>query len=354
MFVIAEIGTNHDGSLARAKEMIRAAAESGADAVKFQHFRAEECYPPNIDMVDAPGGKIDFMEYLHKTEMPPAWLPELKAECERCALEFIVSPFDVESARQLDECGLAAFKVASSEVTHFPMLDFIARTGRPIVMSTGYSTLAEVDEAVRALKDGGCRRIALLQCVSAYPVPPEECNLAVVPAMKAAFGLPTGFSDHTEDFADVPRVLAALGGDVIEKHFTLSKRGKGPDHPFAAEPAQFARMVEAIRESESWPREKKKQFVEKEERRRRILGCSVKGVSPLEKEIYPCEKRSIRARRNIAPGETLSAETIGVLRFTRNSKQGVSPKHYALLLGGKAARAVAAGDGIQWEDLLRK
>ena len=354
MFVIAEIGTNHDGSLTKAEEMIQAAAESGADAVKFQHFKADEMYPPNIGMVDVPGGRIDFMKHLRRTEMPPAWLPGLRAESERCGVEFMVSPFDIECVRQLDECGVAAFKVASAEVTHLPMLEAIAETGRPVVMSTGFSTLAEVDEAVRRLEGGGGRDLAVLHCVSAYPTPPEACNLNVVPAIKKIFGGPGGFSDHTEDLSDVPRLLTTVGGDVIEKHFTLSKTEKGPDHPFAAEPSEFARMVEGIREIESWPREKKEQFVKSEERFGRILGCSVKGVSPLEKEIYPCEKRSIRARRNIAPGETLSAESIGVLRFTRNIKQGISPRYYPLLLGRKARCAVAVGDGVQWENLLQE
>ncbi|RKY28909.1 MAG: hypothetical protein DRP79_01725 [Planctomycetota bacterium] len=352
MFVIAEIGTNHDGLLAKAEEMIRAAAESGADAVKFQHFKADEMYPPNIGMVDVPGGKVDFMEHLRRTEMPPEWLPEIKAECDRCAVEFMASPFDIKCVRQLDECGVAAFKVASAEVTHLPMLDAIAETGRPVVMSTGFSTLAEVDEAVRRLEGGGCRDMAVLHCVSAYPTPPEACNLNVVPAMKKIFGRPGGFSDHTEDFTDVPRLLAAMGGDVIEKHFTLSKAEKGPDHPFALEPSEFARMVEGIRDVESRPREKKEQFIKSEDRFGRILGCSVKGVSPLEESIYPCEKRSIRARRDIAPGETLSAESIGVLRFTRNAKQGISPRHYSLLIGRKARLAIAVGEGVQWEDLL--
>jgi N-acetylneuraminate synthase len=350
MCVIAEIGTNHDGSLDKAKEMICASAESGADAVKFQHFRAEECYPPNIGMVDVPGGRIDFLEYLRRTEMPAAWLPELRNKCDRCGVAFLASPFDVECARELHECGVAAFKVASSEVTHFPMLDFIAGTGRPVVVSTGYSTLAEVDEAVRRLEERGAG-MALLHCVSAYPTPPEACSLNVVPAMKAIFGVPTGFSDHTQDISDVPRLLAAIAGDVIEKHFTLSRSEEGPDHPFAIEPQQFSQMVEGIRDVESWPESRRKKFAAGE-RFKKILGCSVKRVSPLEKEIYPCEKRSIRARRNIARGETLAAGSIGVLRFTRNSRQGISPGYYSLLLGKKTARAVAQGDGVCWEDLL--
>jgi N-acetylneuraminate synthase len=329
--VVAEAGTNHDSSLSQAREMIEAAALAGADAVKFQNFKADEMYPPNIGLVETPAGRIDFLEYMRSREMPDEWLPELKAACDRAGVEFISTPFYLEAV---------------------PRLKDVAAAGLPVIVSTGFSTLGEIDEAVRTLRENGCRDILLLQCVAAYPTPPEECNLNVMETLSRAFGLPAGFSDHTTDWRDVPRLVAALGGCLIEKHFTLDKKLSGPDHPFALEPQELKRMVEGMREVESWPTEKKKRFVESDERFARILGCAEKGISPLEKEIYPCEKRSIRARRDIAAGERLSAESIGVLRFTRNGKHGISPKFYNVVLGARAARNISQGDGVTWEDLL--
>ena len=351
-FIIAEIGTNHDSCLEQAIEMIDAAAEAGADAVKFQNFKADRMYPPNIGMVDVPGGPMDFFDYLRRREMPDDWLPKLKQACDRAGTAFITTPFYVEIVPSLKECGAAAIKIASAEVTHFPLLKAAAQTGLPVIVSTGFSTLAEIDEAVRTLRRHGCRDIALLQCVAAYPTPVDECNLAVMESLREVFGVPTGFSDHTTDYRDVPRLAAALEADVIEKHFTLDRKLKGPDHPFALEPGELRQMVEGIREVESWQREKKQQFVKSQERYGRILGCSVKGVSPLEENIYPCEKRSIRARRNIAVGETLSAGLIGVLRFTRNGVNGISPKFLDVVLGARTAREIRQGDGITWADLL--
>jgi len=352
IYIVAEAGTNHDSSLEQARQLIAAAADAGVDAVKFQSFKAREMYPPNIGVVDVPGGPIDFYEYMRSREMPDEWLPELKEACDDAGVAFISTPFYPEIVPRLKECGAPAIKIASAEVTHIPLLRAVARTRLPVIISTGFSTLAEIDEAVRCLNEGGCRDIVLLQCIAAYPTPVEECNLRVMESLRLAFGLPAGFSDHTTDPRDVPRLVTALGGDVIEKHFTLDRNLTGPDHPFALEPGELRQMVRDIREVESWPREKKKQFVNSGERFEKILGCSVKRVSPLEKEIYPCEKRSIRARRNIARGETLTAGSIGVLRFTKNSKQGISPRYYSLLLGKKTACAVAQGDGVCWEDLL--
>jgi N-acetylneuraminate synthase len=353
-FVIAEVGTNHDGSLAKAKEMIGIAAECGADAVKFQSFRAEECYPPNIGVVDVPGGAVDFFEFMRSREMPDEWLPGLKKAADSAGILFISTPFHVGAVARLKECGVPAFKVASAEVTHFPLLEAMARAGLPVILSTGFSTLAEIDEAVRFLRENGGGEIMLLQCVGVYPAPAEACNLRVMETLRLAFGLPAGLSDHTMDFWDVGRLAAALGGCAIEKHFTTSRKLKGADHSFAAEPRELKRMIAGIREVDSWPESRKREFAA-EERFEKILGCSAKGVAPLEKDIYPCEKRSIRARRDIAAGEVLTAKSVGVLRFTRNGKQGISPRYFAMLVAERpvrAARAIRQGDGVTWEDLI--
>jgi sialic acid synthase SpsE len=290
---------------------------------------------------------------MRSREMPDEWLPQLKRAADAAGIAFISTPFHVEAVARLKECGVPAIKIASAEITHFPLLKAAATTGLPVILSTGFSTLAEIDDAMRWLRENGSGDILILHCLAVYPTPLDACNLRAMETLRGAFGVPCGFSDHTMDCEEVPRLVAALGGAALEKHFTTDRNLKGADHPFALEPHELKRMIEGIRKVDSWPEGRKREFVT-DERFEKILGCSAKDVSPLEKKIYPCEKRSIRARRDIAAGEILTEESAGVLRFTRNGKHGIHPRHFATLVQNKvrALRAIKQGDGVTWEDLV--
>ncbi|KTG30932.1 N-acetylneuraminate synthase family protein [Haloferax profundi] len=330
-FVIAEAGSNHNGSLETAKELIDVAVEAGADAVKFQTFRASDMYVEDSGEVEYLEDERSIYEIIESMEMPYDWIPELYEYCEANDILFLSTPFDERSADELEEY-VSAWKIASYTMTHHPFLRSLAETDKPIIMSTGAHEMDEVSESVSVLHDAEVDGLALLQCVAAYPTPLESINVRVVETLREEFGVPSGLSDHTLDPVTAPAAAVALGASVVEKHFTLDKSMDGPDHQFALEPDDLDEMVTAIRNTE------------------RALGSGEKGVLNVEKELYDVARRAIHASRDISAGETLTRENVKVLR-PGNREKGLAPKFFDEILGDTVTTSIKKGDGVQWDDI---
>jgi len=329
-YVIAEAGSNHNGHLPTALALIDAAAEAGADAVKFQVFRATRLYPTTAGVSDYLGRNESIFDIIAAMEMPYDWLPVLREHCRAREVDFLASAFDEESADQLapfvDVC-----KIASYEMTHVPLIEHVARSGKPVIMSTGTATLEEVADSVAAFRSAGGQSLVLMQCTAAYPSPPEALNLRAIPTMAAAFGVPVGLSDHSRDPVIGPVAAVALGACTIEKHFTLSKRLPGPDHAFAVEPQELTAMIAAVRHAE------------------RTLGSGAKQVLGVEEELRAFARRSIFTIRAVAVGDAFTRDNVAVLRCGKNAP-GLPPRDFPAVLGARAARALPPGVAVQESD----
>jgi sialic acid synthase SpsE len=317
-YVIAEIGSNHDGSLDEAVRLIEAAAGAGADCIKFQAFRAETLVAPFH-----PGYAT-----LERLALPSSWLPDLKAAAGRCGVHFTATPFDLEALRDLVAVGAPLLKIASGDLTYTDLLEAGAATGLPLVVSTGAANLAEVDEAMRTMQSAGATQIALMHCASAYPATFEMANVRAVATLIAAFGVPVGFSDHTPGHA-AALAAVALGGRLIEKHITFDRAQPGPDHSYALSVAEFADMVSNLRALEA------------------SLGSGVK--EPVEAELGEREwaRRGVYAARPLEADRELSAEDLICLRPLK----GISATRRKELIGRRVSRDLEALAPIQWEDL---
>jgi len=253
-FVIAEAGVNHNGDPDMARELIRVAAEAGADAVKFQTFTADKLVTRQASKADyqrasAADSETQF-EMLRRLELPRTCYEGLMSQCRESAVLFLSTPFDEESADFLDGLGMAAFKISSGELTNLPFLEYVARKSKPMIVSTGMSDLDEVQQAVAAIKIAGNSQVALLQCVSNYPAEPSTANLRAMKTLAETFHVPVGYSDHVSG-NDVALAAVALGACVLEKHFTLNRKLPGPDHQASAEPGELRALIEGIRRVES-------------------------------------------------------------------------------------------------------
>jgi N-acetylneuraminate synthase len=326
-FIIAEAGSNHNGRIEQAKKLIDVAVEAGADAVKFQLFRAEKLYPQNAGHADYLKTKKSIYRIIKEMEMPYDWIPELYDYCRERSIIFLASHFDEESADKLEEVCVDAYKIASYECTHIPLLRYTAKKGKPIIMSTGLASLGEIEESLNVIYAQGNSQVALMHCAAAYPTPIEHVNLRVMDTLKTAFEVPVGISDHTRDPILVPIVAVARGANIIEKHFTLSNKLEGPDHRFAIEPHELKAMVKSIRMTE------------------KALGSPHKHVMPSEKELYKFARRRIHAIRDIKKGEIITSKNAAILRSGK-LPPGAEPKFWDLILGKKAAKNIAIGEGI--------
>lgn len=354
VFIIAEAGSNHDGKLEQAKKLIDIATWAGVDAVKFQLFRASKVYPPTCGKISTPQGKIDLYKFFEQVELPSEWLPLLKKYAESKGLVFIVSPFDEKAVDELEKNNIGAYKVASPELNHLPLLKHIAKNQKPIIVSSGLSTLADIEEAINTIYKEGNQQIILLHCVSSYPAPPEEYNLKVIDTLKNAFQCPVGISDHSLDPILIPKLAVATGALVIEKHFTLSKRLSGVDHPYALEPDELKLMVREIRKVEKWSEKKRKNFLNSKPFYKKILGSGQKTITTTERVLYPGDKRSIFTIKNIKKGEKLNKKNIAVLRAERYLKPGIHPRYFNLVLGKKIVKPIKKYTGLQWDHLLMR
>jgi N-acetylneuraminate synthase len=301
--------------------------------VKFQVFKARRLYPKAAGRSDYLGDERSIFDIIAAMELPEDWLPRLRARADEHNLAFIVSPFHEEAVELLDPY-VDAFKIASYELTHAPLLREVAKRGKPVILSTGASNLDEVREAVATLAAAGCDRLALMQCTAAYPSPPEAVNVRALVTLREAFGIPSGLSDHSEDPIVAPMAAAALGAALLEKHYTLSKLLPGPDHAFAIEPDGLARLVAGVRAVE------------------RVIGTGDKQVHGVEDELRSFARRAIMTTKPVAAGERFSRENVDVLRRGKLDG-GLEPKHLDEVLASVAARDIAAETPLHTGDLAR-
>jgi N,N'-diacetyllegionaminate synthase len=332
VFVIAEAGVNHNGSLDLALQLVDAAKASGADAVKFQTFRADQLATrsahkaPYQDRTTA-NSESQF-EMLQRLQLDAAAHRRLIHHCRNAGIQFLSSPFDTQSADLLARMDVPLFKVPSGEITNLPFLQHLARKNRPLILSTGMSTLGEVEEAVQVLKIAGAIQLTLLHCVTEYPAPYAEVNLRAMQTLKLAFGLPVGYSDHTSGI-EIAIAAVALGAEVIEKHFTLDRSLPGPDHSASLEPIELQQMVTAIRHVEA------------------ALGSGIKAPARCELPNISVARKSVVAARTLPKGHQLATGDLEIKR----PGTGLAPKLLPTLIGRTLRASVAKDEIINWDHL---
>lgn len=331
-FIIAEAGVNHNGDPKLARELVDAAADAGADAVKFQTFTPEELVSesaPQAEYQVANTGKEESqLSMLQRLVLPHEEHVALKAYAESKGLIFLSTPFSIPDADFLETLGVVAYKVPSGEITNTPFLEAIAKKGKPVILSTGMATLEEVREALETLRANGASDIAVLHCTSMYPTPPEFINLRAMNTLQKEFSLPTGLSDHSEHEA-VAVAAVALGACIIEKHYTLSRDLPGPDHKASLEPKELKEMVAAVREVEA------------------ALGSPEKRPVGGELDTAAVARKSVVARKAIKSGAVISAEDVYIVR----PGTGIPPRELPHVVGKTAKADIAQGTPLSWDML---
>lgn len=318
VYIIAEAGVNHNGSFELACKLVDAAKAAGADCIKFQTFKSQNLVSHTAQKAEyqkdatGEGSQIDMLK---KLELSYGEFLMLKDYCEKQGICFLSTPFDFESIEFLKSIDMPFWKIPSGEITNYPYLVALAKTEKPIVMSTGMCELEEIEAAIHVLKDHGTKDIRLLHCNTEYPTPFEDVNLRAMKTMKEYFDLEVGYSDHTEGI-EVPVAAVALGATIIEKHFTLDRNMEGPDHKASLEPNELKAMVESIRRIE------------------KALGNGDKTPSKSEKKNITIARKSIVAKKNIRIGEILTEENLTVKR----PGNGISPMEWNKVVGTKAVR----------------
>jgi N,N'-diacetyllegionaminate synthase len=333
VFVIAEAGVNHNGDVEIAKRMIEVAKNAGADAIKFQTFKAE-----SIATADAPKAYYQRsttesgesqLEMLRKLELSESAHYTLKEHCDKVGITLLSTPFDETSADLLERLSVPAYKLSSGDLTNWPLIEHVARKGKPLIISTGMATIDEVADAVFTATGAGCKELVVLHCVSNYPATAAEVNLRAMATMQKQFAIPVGYSDHTVGIA-VCLAAVALGAAVIEKHFTLDRNLPGPDHPASLEPFELESLVRGIREVEV------------------SLGSSNKKPSAEELETAKVARRSIVAAINIQCGSVLERESL----ILKRPGTGLPPSMLKTLVGKRARTDIPAGMLITLEMLV--
>lgn len=319
VIIIAEAGVNHNGSLENAKKMVDVAKEAKVDYVKFQTFVSGKLVSVNAKMAEYQEQNIGKAEsqlaMLKKLELSQKDFLELKKYCEEKKIGFLSTPFDLDSIEFLTDLGMDFFKIPSGEITNYPYLVKIARTGLDVVMSTGMCEMGEIEQAVEVLRKNGTKNISLLHCNTEYPTPYEDVNLKAMDTLAEIFQVPVGYSDHTQGI-EVPIAAVARGAVVIEKHFTLDKNMEGPDHKASLEPKELQEMVKAIRNIE------------------KALGSGEKKPSRSEKKNIAVARKSIVASKNIKKGEIFTEDNLAVKR----PGDGISPMLWGEVIGKAAKR----------------
>lgn len=325
-FVIAEIGANHNRSLDLAKELIDAAADAHADAVKFQIYSARTLYSRKTPRHSA--YNKDLYSLIEGIETPRSWLPELSEYSRSRGVVFFATPFDKAAVDELDEVS-DLFKIASFELVDLPLVRYVASKGKPIIISTGLAKMGEIEDVFLACRNEGNENLAFLQCASIYPAPPRLMNLRSMKTLRRAFGMPVGLSDHTTGI-HISVAAVAMGASIIEKHFTLDRTMDGPDHPFAIEPGELDEMVRQIRDVEA------------------ALGDGRKlGPSQEEQEFYTKARRSLHAAVDIPSGTVISEEMLA----SKRPGYGILPKDLEHVVGRTAKGTIEADSWITWDML---
>ena len=328
-FIVAEAGANHNRDLTMAKELIAVAAEAKADAVKFQTYSAETLYSkktPRFSYLEGLSDKSTW-DLVKEIELPREWQGELAEEAKKRGILFMSTPFDHRAVDELDMLGVPAFKIASFEIVDLPLMRYAASKGKPMIISTGLADYEDIQDAFATCREVGNEQVVFLQCASLYPAPPERINLRAMETMRRAFGTLVGLSDHTLGI-HISVAAPAVGACVIEKHYTLSRSLKGPDHPFAIEPAELRELVRQVREVEA------------------ALGDGRKlGPAPDELEMHQKARRSLVAACAIPKGTRIEPDMVTIKR----PGYGIPPKFLRLVVGRAARRDIEADDVITWE-----
>ncbi len=353
VMVIAELGTGHGGDLGKAAELIAAAIESGADCVKFQHVYADEIIHPATGLVPLPGGLTPLYERFRALETGVDFLAGIKERVEALGALFLCTPFGLRSARELRSIEVAAMKIASPELNYIQLLDEVSSYHLPTILSSGVSSMSDIEEALGAFGEPG-PGLALLHCVTAYPAPETDYNLRVLGSMSALLGIAMGVSDHSLDPVLVPALAVASGACIVEKHFCLSRKDDGLDDPIALSPTDFSLMVQAIRAAEMDGPKSTIATLSADYGASRVestLGNGVKHLAPSERANYRRTNRSMHASRPIARGDRFGVDNLAILRTEKILRPGLHPRHLALAMGRIAARDVPDGEGVEWEDI---
>ena len=328
-FIVAEAGANHNRDLTMAKELIAVAAEAKADAVKFQTYSAETLYSKKTPKFSYLEGLTDksTWDLIKEIELPREWQEELAEEAKKRGILFMSTPFDHRAVDELDALGVPAFKIASFEIVDLPLVRYAASKGKPMIISTGLADYEDIQDAFATSREVGNEQVVLLQCASLYPAPPERINLRAMETMRRAFGTLVGLSDHTLGI-HISVAAPAVGACVIEKHYTLSRSLKGPDHPFAIEPAELRELVWQVREVEA------------------ALGDGRKlGPAPDELEMHQKARRSLVAACAIPKGTRVERDMVTIKR----PGFGIKPKHLDLVVGRVAKQDIEEDTVLTWE-----
>ncbi|MDR0300922.1 MAG: N-acetylneuraminate synthase family protein [Treponema sp.] len=350
--IIAELGTSHNADIIKAKEMICAASQTGADCVKFQIVFADEILHPNTGEVLLPGGRIRLYDRFKALETTVEFYAEIKEFVESKGLLFLCTPFGMKSASLLKGLHPKMVKIASPELNFTGLLEEIAGWGLPVLLSSGVSRLSDIETAVSILKP--VSELCLLHCVTSYPAPETDYNLKLLPNLAAIFGVPVGVSDHSADPELVPALAVSMEAAVIEKHFCLSRTDPGLDDPIALPPKEFSQMVRAVRRAAETGTEETLSFYRKErgdDLVRQILGSGVKELASSEKANYRLTNRSIHALRDIQKGEILKKDDYAILRTEKILRPGLDPCWEKAIEGRTAKNFIPAGEGIRFEDV---
>ena len=318
VFIIAEAGVNHNGSFELACKLVDAAKTAGVDCIKFQTFKSNKLVSHTAQKAEyqtETTGDGSQVVMLKKLELSYNDFLKLKDYCDQVGICFLSTPFDFDSIDFLNSIEMPFWKIPSGEITNYPYLVALAKTGRPVVMSTGMCNVTEIEEAISVLRRNGTKEIILLHCNTEYPTPFEDVNLRAMQTMHDTFGLDVGYSDHTRGI-EIPVAAVALGATVIEKHFTLDRNMEGPDHKASLEPDELAAMVHAIRNVEQ------------------AMGSGIKEPSKSERKNIAIARKSIVAAKSIKEGEILTEENL----TTKRPGSGVSPMRWPEVIGTKAIR----------------
>lgn len=383
MTIIAEIGTAHGGSTEKAFSLIDAAKEGGADCVKFQWVYAHEILHPDTGFVNLPGGQTRLYDTFKALECGPDFYRECMEYSRSIGLKFACSPFGLQSLRELAQLEPDAIKIASPEVNHYPLLEECSKYyGRiPIILSSGVSKLGDIEKAIEIITKNGMNKdehvegsgncqiqqekkmhpLTLLHCITFYPAPEEEYNVRCVKTLSQIFGIPTGISDHSLDPVLVPVLTTAMGGTMIEKHITLSRKDSGLDDPVALEPEMFKVMTHSVHQSQAVLRHsgeseiyRQLEYEFERERIQKILGSGIKKLAPAEVANYGRTNRSLHYLTSHKAGEKIAQEDISILRTEKILTPGISPEYMELVSGAVLTSDVTAGAGVRLEDFLTK
>ncbi|MGB0383248.1 MAG: N-acetylneuraminate synthase [Ardenticatenaceae bacterium] len=331
-FIIAEAGVNHNGSIEMARQLVDVAVLAGADAIKFQTFKAERLVTPDAPkanyQLETTGASETQYQMLHRLELSLEAHRELMAYCQQKGILFMSTPFDEQSANLLADLGVALFKIPSGEITNLPFLSHVAQKNKPMIVSTGMSYLGEVESAVRTIQETSNQKLVLLHCVSNYPADPADTNLRAMHTMATAFGVPVGYSDHTPGI-EVALAAVALGACVIEKHFTLDRNLPGPDHRASLEPDELAGMIKGIRVVEA------------------ALGNGCKLPAASEANTASVVRKSLVAARDLLAGTVLTKDMIAIKR----PGTGLSPSMRDELIGRTLNQDIQRGTLLALEML---